>query len=63
MKFSEILHEQPSNPWTNPGLVVRRLRNYYLGGKNHSAHLLAYLRIESTNNQTIGEIITTFARD
>ena len=19
MKFSEILHEQPSNPWTNPG--------------------------------------------
>ena len=30
---------------------------YYLGGKNLSACLHAYLRLESTNHQKIGEII------
>ena len=31
--------------------------NYYLGGKNLSVCLHAYLRLESTNQQKIGEII------
>ena len=30
---------------------------YYLGGKNLSAHLHKYLRLESTNHQKIGDII------
>ena len=31
--------------------------DYYLGGKNLSARLHAYLRLESTNHQKIGELI------
>ena len=36
MKFSEILHKQPSIPWTNPGEVVRRSHNYF--GRDRKKH-------------------------
>ena len=29
MKFSEILHKQPSIPWTKLGEVVRQSSNYF----------------------------------
>ena len=36
MKFSEILHKQPSIPWTKPGEVVRRSRIYF--GRDREKH-------------------------
>ena len=44
MKFSEILHKQPSIPWTNPGEVVRRSRNYF--GRDRKKHFSRYQKQE-----------------
>ena len=36
MKFSEILHKQPSIPWTKGGEVVRRSHNCF--GRDRKKH-------------------------
>ena len=48
MKFSEILHEQSSNPLTKPEYVVRRSRSYF--GGNCIKHLFSKLKNEEFIN-------------